>query len=81
MELQKTAQQSLFMELAKSEIKAHQNPEYNGYRIEQFGIFKSDLLNFFQSFEKELNDNLTSWSPSLAFYLKDIQKTLETILK
>ncbi len=79
MELQKTAQLNLFRELAKSEIKAHQNPEYNGYGIDGFGYFQDKLNTLHEKFEIELNDNLTNRSPSLEVYLTDIIKTVSGI--
>lgn len=79
MELQKTAQQTLFKELAKSEIKAHQSPEFNGFGIDDFGDFQEKLNKLHEKFEIELNDNLTNRSPSMELYLTDIIKTITGI--
>ncbi len=79
MELNKAAQRDLFKVLAKSEIKAHQSPEYNGYSIDDFGQFQENLNSLFENFEIELNDNLTNRSPSLEVYLTDINKTIAGI--
>ena len=79
MTLLKSAQQTLFMELAKSDIEPLQSPVYNGYGINDFGEFQNLLNNLYENFERELNDNLTNRHPSLKLYLTDITKTLSEI--
>lgn len=78
MTIQKTAQQNLYKELARSQIVVNQNPVYNDFSIDDFGIFQDTLNKLYENFENELNDNLTNRSPSLEIYLVDIITTLNT---
>ncbi len=79
--LSKSAQQTLFKELAKAEIRSLQNPEFNNYGIDEFGNFQNHLNSMYEKFESELSDNLTNQSPSLELYLTDLIKTLSDINK
>lgn len=79
MDIKKTAQQSLFTELNKSEMNAIQIPEYNGYSIDDFGGFQDKLNQLYEKFEIELSDNLTNRSSSLELYLTDIIKKISGV--
>ena len=80
MDLKTSAQQDLFRKLAKSKITGHQEPNFNGYMIEEYNDFKIRLQGLYENFEKELRFNLESNSGGLLNYLKGIQESLQNIL-
>lgn len=79
MTLIKTAQQKLFAELARTDMKASQKPTFNGYGIDDFGHYQTHLVTLYNAFEVELADNLTSRNPSLPLYLTDCIEKLVAI--